>query len=99
MFVFLFLRKVSNSSLRTITVKIKRQISHQTIFAGGAIYSSELLLNGIVKQKLEYERYFPILDFHKETNFICVIIVSSSFKSLIDIAIFLCVLRWQALPF
>ncbi|KAH6776961.1 BRCT domain-containing DNA repair protein [Perilla frutescens var. hirtella] len=35
---------------------------------GGAIYSSELLLNGIVKQKLEYERHRLFADHVKRTR-------------------------------
>lgn len=31
---------------------------HLLILAGAAVYSSELLLNGIVTQKLEYERWY-----------------------------------------
>jgi hypothetical protein len=33
-------------------------------FAGAAVYSSELLLNGIVIQKLELERYNLIYETH-----------------------------------
>ncbi|XP_011071499.1 uncharacterized protein LOC105156929 [Sesamum indicum] len=35
---------------------------------GGAVYSSELLLNGIVKQKLEYERHRLFADHVKRTR-------------------------------
>lgn len=35
---------------------------------GGAVYSSELLLNGIVKQKLEYERHRLFVDQVKSTR-------------------------------
>ncbi|XP_051152863.1 uncharacterized protein LOC127266606 [Andrographis paniculata] len=35
---------------------------------GGAVYSSELLLNGIVKQKLEFERHLLFLDQLKRTR-------------------------------
>ncbi|XP_047960703.1 uncharacterized protein LOC125205681 [Salvia hispanica] len=35
---------------------------------GGTIYSSELLLNGIVKQKLEYERHGLFADYVKRTR-------------------------------
>lgn len=35
---------------------------------GGAVYSSELLLNGIVKQKLEYERHRLFVDRVKRTR-------------------------------
>ena len=39
------------------------KISNTTLFilAGATIYSSELLLNGIVTQKLEYDRLVQIL--------------------------------------
>lgn len=46
--------------------KLIDEASHLSCIAGGSIYSSELLLNGIVTQKLEYERFVPITDFRAQ---------------------------------
>lgn len=39
------------------------------ILAGAAVYSSELLLNGIVTQKLEYERYYMFIVLFTDLKF------------------------------
>lgn len=58
--VRLFLRKVNYnihfSSLSQLIMIVWLGILNLLLFSGAAVYSSELLLKGIVTQKLEYER-------------------------------------------
>lgn len=46
-----------------LTVSIWIIMSYHSVNAGKTVYSSELLLNGIVTQKLEYERLFLHFNF------------------------------------
>ncbi|KAL8530801.1 hypothetical protein ACS0TY_007727 [Phlomoides rotata] len=63
--------KLILDDLLIISVKEDYTICLQFLEKGACIYDSELLLNGIVTQKLEYERHRLFEDF-KENGLSCV---------------------------